>query len=151
MDKPARIGPHSTGRWSAAFPTADGAREGRKAEDGKIPRCYELMETPNSGYVQRTEWNLRDSDGTVVFSVRAELGGGSQTTVFLSQKLGKPVLRIWRDGNEVSPKRVLLGFTQENDIKALNIAGPRASKEPGVYDFAKEVLSKARLQVAERP
>jgi hypothetical protein len=42
---------------------------GRKAEDGTIdPRCN-LQETPSGDYIQRTEWNARDSDGTVVFSI----------------------------------------------------------------------------------
>jgi hypothetical protein len=122
---------------------------GRRAEGGKIPRRYELMETPNSGYFQRAEWNVRDSDGTVVFSIGTELSDGSQNSVFLAQKLGKPVLRIWRDGNDAPSQRVLLRFIQENNIKVLNIAGPRASKEPDVYDFVKAVLSKALLQVSE--
>ena len=42
---------------------------GRKAEDGTIDPRYTLKETPSSGYVQRTEWNVRDSDGTVGFSI----------------------------------------------------------------------------------
>jgi Circularly permutated YpsA SLOG family len=36
--------------------------EGRKAEDGVIPERYLLKETPTSSYLQRTEWNVRDSE-----------------------------------------------------------------------------------------
>lgn len=43
--------------------------QGRRAEDGSIPACYALQETPFSDYAQRTEWNIRDSDATVIFSV----------------------------------------------------------------------------------
>src|ERR1035437_10687568 len=71
---------------------------GRKAEDSTIASRYKLQETTTSGYVQRTGWNVRDSDGTVVFSVAAELTGGSKKTVFLAHKHGKPVLRISRGG-----------------------------------------------------
>ncbi len=42
---------------------------GRKCEDGTIADCYKLNETPSAEYPQRTEWNVRDSDGTVVFSM----------------------------------------------------------------------------------
>ena len=47
----------------------------RKAEDGKIPDQYQLTETPKSDYVQRTEWNVRDSDGTLIFSLSDKLSG----------------------------------------------------------------------------
>ncbi len=40
--------------------------KGRLAEDGVIPADYPLEETPSEGYVQRTEWNVRDSEGTLV-------------------------------------------------------------------------------------
>jgi hypothetical protein len=43
--------------------------KGRRAEDGRIPGWYELKETQATSYVQRTEWNVRDSDGTVIFTV----------------------------------------------------------------------------------
>jgi hypothetical protein len=37
----------------------------------------------------------------------------------------------------------LLDFVVQNEIKTLNVAGPRASKELGVGDFVKEVLGTA--------
>src|SRR5215831_1881733 len=39
---------------------------GRKREDGLIPRRFRLRETPSRGYLQRTQWNVRDSDGTII-------------------------------------------------------------------------------------
>jgi len=50
---------------------------GRKAEDGPIDSRHRLKETPSGDYVERTEWNVRDSDGTVVLSIAAVLKGGS--------------------------------------------------------------------------
>jgi hypothetical protein len=35
---------------------------------------------------QRTEWNVRDSDGTVVFSLAPKLTGGSLKTVEFARK-----------------------------------------------------------------
>jgi len=116
---------------------------GRKAEDGPIDARYQLQETPSENYVQRTEWNVRDSDGTVVFSICPVLEGGSKKTVFLAHKLGKPVLRLSRDGGPASPDHALLRFIREQNIRVLNVAGPRASKEPDVATFVGEVLEKA--------
>src|SRR5438876_1977372 len=42
--------------------------QGRRAEDGVIPARYPLRETPWWGYPQRTEWNVRDSDGTLILA-----------------------------------------------------------------------------------
>ncbi|MEX0610513.1 MAG: putative molybdenum carrier protein, partial [Pirellulales bacterium] len=39
---------------------------GRLAEDGPIAPRYNLQETPSRKYSQRTEWNVRDSDATVI-------------------------------------------------------------------------------------
>jgi Circularly permutated YpsA SLOG family len=62
--------------------------KGRKAEDGPIDPKYPLKETPSAAYIQRTEWNVRDSDATVVFSVNPFLTGGSKSTVEFARKHG---------------------------------------------------------------
>jgi hypothetical protein len=118
---------------------------GRKAEDGTIDPRYTLQETPSSGYVQRTEWNVRDSDGTVVFSIAPVLTGGSKKTIELAHKHHKPVIHIARDGGPASPAQALLGFIRDHKIKVLNVAGPRSSKEPEVGAFVKEVLEELRM------
>src|ERR1019366_9073493 len=126
-------------RAALAFAIAHGiphggwCHAGRKAEDGTIDLRYQLKETPSSNYVQRTEWNARDSDGTVVFSIAPVLTGGSKKTVELARKHGKPLIHIARDGGAASPAQALLRFIQEHQIRVLNVAGPRASKEPEVY------------------
>lgn len=119
--------------------------KGRMAEDGPIDPQYQLLETPNRSYPQRTEWNVRDSDGTVVFSIDTVLTGGSKETVFLAHKHGKPVLRISRDGGPAAPGAELAGFIERHQIKVLNVAGPRASNEPEVASFVRDVLEKTIL------
>src|SRR5438105_2044217 len=57
---------------------------GRLAEDGRIEERYQLMETPSKDPIQRTEWNARDSDATLVFSIARQLTGGSRKTVELA-------------------------------------------------------------------
>ncbi len=66
--------------------------KGRLAEDCPIDARYQLQETPGSSYLQRTEWNVRDADGTVIFSITSGLSGGSKKTLDLAKKHNKPVL-----------------------------------------------------------
>jgi hypothetical protein len=115
---------------------------GRKSEDGPIDFRYRMEETPSGNYAQRTEWNVSDSHGTVVFSIAALLTGGSQMTVELAHKHQKPLLHLSREGDQPMPEQELLRFIREHRIKILNVAGPRASKEPEVAGFVKEVLDK---------
>jgi len=56
-----------------AIPHGDRCTKGRKAEDGVIPVRYLLRETPSAGYLQRTEWNVRDPDATLIGSLKPKL------------------------------------------------------------------------------
>lgn len=118
--------------------------KGRKAEDGPIDVRYQLKETPRADYLQRTEWNARDSDGTVIFSIGEILTGGSKKTVELARKHGKPVFHISKTVGISAAEAGLRRFVEEHGIRVLNVAGPRASKEPEVSAFVKEVLDRTR-------
>ena len=117
--------------------------KGRKAEDGVIDPRYCLTETPSEDYSQRTEWNVRDSDGTAVFSVRRELQGGSLLTVELAGRYNKPVIHLCAQDEGTNHAHELRSFIEEFGISVLNIAGPRGSDEPGVYRFVSRVLDRA--------
>jgi hypothetical protein len=116
--------------------------KGRRAEDGAIDGLYQLKETPGANYVQRTEWNARDSGGTVVFSTGKVLTGGSKKTVALAHKHGRPVLHLSKADGVPAAGAALRHFIGEHGIKVLNVAGPRASKEPEVGAFVKAVLDR---------
>ena len=70
--------------------------KGRRSEDGPIPPHYLLMETPQANYLQRTEWNVRDSDATVIFTLTDVLDGGSKRTAQFADKLHRPWLHFRR-------------------------------------------------------
>ena len=116
--------------------------KGRRSEDGQIPPNYALTETPASNYLKRTEWNVRDSDGTLVFTLDRELTGGSLRTAMFAKKHGKPCLHV-HPGLSYQIADDVLRFVTDNNIKVLNIAGPRGSKEPHVGKFVKKVLEEA--------
>ncbi len=115
---------------------------GRKAEDGPIDGKYQLKESPSSNYLQRTEWNVRDSDGTVIFSIGEHLSGGSLKTVELAIKHRKPHLHLSAISKATAAEE-LKQWMHANHIRILNAAGPRASKEPGVAEFVISTLDQA--------
>jgi hypothetical protein len=94
-------------------------------------------------YVQRTEWNVRDSDGTVIFSIRRELRGGPLKTAEFAEKHGKPCLHLSKGANPSDSAKLLCDFIRCHQIKILNVAGPRSSKEPNVSGFVMETLENA--------
>lgn len=114
---------------------------GRKAEDGRLPDRYRLRETTSGGYKQRTEWNVRDSDGTVIFTLAEKLTGGSLKTMQFAQRAGRPVIHL--NPTFPDPAQSLAEFVARHGIRTLNVAGSRASKEPGVYRFVQGILGKA--------
>jgi hypothetical protein len=115
---------------------------GRKAEDGPIDAKYQLQESPSSNYPQRTEWNVRDSDGTVVFSIAEHLTGGSLLTVEFAIIHRKPHLHLSAASKD-NAARELKQWMHQNNIRVLNVAGPRASKEPTVAKFVITTLDAA--------
>jgi putative molybdenum carrier protein len=129
--------------WAMAhgMPHGGWCPRGRLAEDEHIADKYELNETPLAEYAERTEWNVRDSDGTVIFSLADELTGGSQATAHFARVHRKPWLHLSRKTKNPSAK--LLAFIAQHKIKVLNVAGPRASSEPGISKFVSQTLDQA--------
>jgi hypothetical protein len=120
--------------------------KGRKAEDGPIDANYPLKETPSASYLERTEWNVCDSDATVLFSIEPTLTGGSKKRVEFALEHKKPYLHLCADDQAVAEK--LRAFVEEHGVKVLNVAGPRASGEPGVGEFVMRTLQVAFGQIA---
>jgi len=120
-----------------SFPHGGWCPAGRLAEDGRIADRYKLSETPSSEYAERTEWNVRDSDATLIFSLASELTGGSKLTQEFCIKQCKPCLHVHPKLDSVK----LVGeFLRRYPIKVLNIAGPRVSREPGIVEFVTVTL-----------
>ena len=132
------------------FPHGGWCPQGRKAEDGPIGGQYQLTETPSARYSQRTEWNARDSDGTVLITFARELTGGSKLTAAFARKHGKPWIHI-PEASCRRPAEVLQRFVQEHSIRVLNVAGSRESKQPGLWRWTYDVLDDAFFWGETRP
>lgn len=112
---------------------------GRRAEDGPIPRRYQLRETPGGDYAQRTLWNVRDSDATLVL-VLGGYGGGTGLTVRAARLSGKPCLVV--DLQQIALPGSVADWVREHGVRTLNVAGPRESQRPGIGALAMDFLLK---------
>ena len=111
--------------------------KGRRAEDGPLAPRYPLVETPSAEYAQRTEWNVRDSDGTLVLS-RGEPSGGTAQTVEVAARLGKPHLVV--DLTALPDAAAVRDWIRTHRIETLNVAGPRESTRAGIHAAASQFL-----------
>lgn len=109
---------------------------GRWAEDGPIPPQYPLRETPLADPAQRTEWNVRDSDATLVLTIGSPAGGAA-STVEHARRLARPFLLL--DLNIADPARAAAWLLDVSPA-TLNVAGPRESECPGIYVRAAALL-----------
>lgn len=110
---------------------------GRWAEDGPIAADYPLRETPSADPAQRTEWNVRDSHGTLLLVTDAP-SAGTELTREAARRLGRP-LHVSRldTAPDVDHFRRWL---RAHKITVLNVAGPRESESPGIYHTARDYL-----------
>lgn len=110
---------------------------GRRSEDGPIDPQYDLKETTSTDYAERTEQNVRDSDGTLIL-YRTRLQGGTLLTHRLAKRLAKPSLRV-RIDRPVQFAQIV-DWLQSHHIRVLNVAGPRGSSHPELEPLARSVL-----------
>lgn len=122
----------------------------RVCEIGKIPERYHLIETTDERDLsaleiprsQRTIWNVRDSDGVLIFfdekGSELQSDKGTKLALETANNLGKPFLII-----DISKKVSVTEIANRislNNIEVLNVAGPSENTSPGIYDRVYEVM-----------
>ena len=135
----------------------------RTCETGIVPLEFPLRETeqersPNAPDVprsQRTEWNVRDSDGTLVIQAAdAATDAGTDWTIECASRLGRPLLIC--DVDDPDAKETIRGWLKSGgnrhgcptipEIHTLNVAGPSESVAPGIgkrtYHLLRAVFEK---------
>ena len=112
---------------------------GRECETGIIPPEFPLRETeqersPNAPDVprsERTDWNVRDSDGTLVIQAAgAATDAGTAWTIECARRLERPLLICDVDDPEVKNK--IQQWLANNPVATLNVAGASELKSPGI-------------------
>lgn len=84
--------------------------------------------------------NVIDSDATVIFTFGKPDGGIARTVEFYRSE-GKPLLIIDAgDCSVADAAKVVQAFLVAHDVQVLNVAGPRASKQPTIYRYVSDVM-----------
>jgi len=114
----------------------------------------ELLETPSADPQQRTAWNVRDADATLILcpSDRLDASPGTRFTRLCAEAIfAKPWLLA--DLTTADPSREVAAWLDARILECgarpldLNVAGPRESEAPGIRERAAQVL---RRLLAER-
>ncbi|HEX9480766.1 MAG TPA: putative molybdenum carrier protein [Solirubrobacteraceae bacterium] len=108
---------------------------------GLLVSYPELDETPAADPEQRTRWNVRDSDATLILTAPQVVSAGTALTLAAAMELGRELAVI--DVARPEP-----GLRDSLDLLAalpgdgsLNVAGPRESEAPGIYEATVMVLA----------
>jgi hypothetical protein len=117
---------------------------GRSAEDGAISERYPLRETGTDDPAERTRFNVRDSDATLVLTLGAP-DPGTRLTVDIARELERPLGVFDVAIAKPADLRDWLAATRP---RRLNVAGPRESNAPGIYARARALLEDVLRDVA---
>lgn len=124
--------------------------QGRLAEDGPINMRYPLSEVRSPDPALRTELNVMDADATLIIYCD-EMDKGTMATKDFAFEHRKPLF-VWRIGVNHN-SRQFMQWMETNRVMRLNIAGPRASNAPKIYDETLNLLDEllaAYVRVADR-
>jgi hypothetical protein len=117
--------------------------KGRRTEKGALPPKYLLQEMPDDNYAKRTEKNVIDSDGTIIFS-HGKLTGGSELTRIVAEKYNRPHLHLDLNvRSEFQAAQMIKDWVVQHHIEVLNVAGPRESHDPNIYRATADILQTA--------
>lgn len=114
----------------------DGWAEDMHEAPGVMKLYPELRETPSAVVDQRTVWNVRDADATLVISGNSK-SNGTDLTAATAKNMNKPYLICDLNDSTNNAVQWLRGL---NSNIELNIGGPRESEEPGAYKKSYEFL-----------
>ncbi len=107
----------------------------------------ELVEGHATGYVERTAWNVRDSHATLIVAPKGlEPQSGTEMTAIFAGHYERPCLIV--DSTD-DAGRVVSWLLDMGRGLTLNVAGPRESKCPGVYQTTRTLVTRVLRNLAE--
>lgn len=134
--------------------------QGGLAEDyptppGVLKDYPALQESTTRDYTERTELNVQDSDATLIIAphLTAATTGGTGMTQHFAKQHKKPFFVACLNDNDCYEKA--RGWLQQHmhghgGLFTLNVAGPRLSKSPGIYQeslvLLKNLLTEKNMQ-----
>jgi putative molybdenum carrier protein len=121
---------------------------GRVCESGVIPARFPLQETPADRSPlapeiprsQRTEWNVRDSDASLVLrpASQGKADSGSEWAERCAARFGRPLLVL--DPWDAEAAARIREWLDRLEIQTLGVGGPSEDTVPGIGDQAYAVL-----------
>lgn len=167
----------------AALKTGGWCPPGCKSLDGDVPRVFDLKETPEERSTKapevarslRTEWNVRESDATLILTLRSviddrsasedrslkngctkdpapqmfERDPGTAFTIECAKRYTRPLLVCDVDHADTEHQIESWIENSENQIETLNVAGPAEINGPGIGQKAEALLCKVFDNVGE--
>lgn len=133
------------------FPCGGWCPRGRRAEDGPLDMRYPLRETTSFSYAERTRRNVRDTDGTLIITCGPPVGGTALTLHFARTM---PRHRLVVDLQQKTAEQAAHGafhWIRAARLETLNVAGPRASSAPEIYDAASALMRIVLIRLLASP
>jgi Circularly permutated YpsA SLOG family len=133
--------PH--GGWAEDFPDPPGL----------LARYPNLRETPFADPAQRTAWNVRDSDATLIIvdGNGLDVSRGTRGATEWTSHYGKPLLIA--DVSRTDAAAQVAAWLRDQTARfgthlKLGIGGPRESEAPGIYARTRRLLDDVLSAVA---
>jgi hypothetical protein len=124
------------GGWAEDFPDPPGL----------LATYPHLHETPLPHPLQRTEWNVRDSDATLIVTDGEGMAAsiGTQRAHQWAHQHGKPFLILNAGAQDAATKAAAWLEAQKQRFgvdMTLGVGGPRESEAPGIYAIARTLIA----------
>jgi len=108
---------------------------------GLLARYPQLSETPLADPAQRTEWNVRDADASLIIvdACGVPVSRGTALAAALAGRYRKPLLIVDVSEPDAAERTAAWLGAQRHTFGpglALAIGGPRASEASGIYERA---------------
>lgn len=132
--------------------------KGRLDEKGMIPSGYSCLTEIEGDFTcdqdnfnARTVKNIIDSDGTLIivpsWPLPENIKDGTILTIEEIKRQDKPYYILNIEELDISDCN---NWIVESEIETLNIAGPRESTTPGIYDISLTVIETSLMEVLSK-
>ncbi|HEV3041603.1 MAG TPA: putative molybdenum carrier protein [Candidatus Angelobacter sp.] len=116
-----------------------GWAEDQPTPPGLLARYPNMREADSPEPAQRTRLNVRDSTATVILIAGASTSPGTDLTRDEARKRRRPHKIV--DVDDPNAAELIKNWLRQIDyLHVLNVAGPRESESPGLYDKARRLL-----------
>ncbi|MCG8615569.1 MAG: hypothetical protein MI802_05085 [Desulfobacterales bacterium] len=121
------------------FVNARTAYSGNEKLDQITSHITEIVEMSKGSDGENLEKNVKDADGTIIFSF-GRLSPNAIDSLNFAKAHNKPWLHIDLE-TEKNPGPILRKWISQFEIKVLNVAGRRAAKMPGLKKSVNDILA----------